>query len=90
MTTLGIPRVHGARGAKSEAMRDFNRLVDKTPNRNCVDDPVPYTEIVQSADEAEYLCEACPIIEQCFAQGRRTKPDGLVLGGRYWRKGKPI
>lgn len=76
-------------------MSEFSRLVEVTPSRHCAGNPIPYTEIVQTAEAAAELCGLgeeweCPILEACFAQGRRTKPDGVVLGGRYWRRGKPI
>ena len=85
----------GARGAKASAMREFAVLVEATPERHCRDNPIPYTEIRQTPEDAAELCGLgeeweCPILAECYAQGRRTKPDGLVFGGRFWAKGKPL
>lgn len=89
------PAPKGARGAKREAMAEFNRLVTRTPGRHCRDKPIPYTEIRQTAAQAAELCGAgeeweCPILAACHAEGRRTKPDAIVLGGKFWVNGKPL
>lgn len=42
-----------------------------------------------SAEEAEYLCAPCPLLELCLANARRVKPHWTVQGGLAWVRGRP-
>lgn len=56
----------------------------------CVDNPIPYTEVRQTAEDAEDLCHGCPLKEIHHELGYADKLDKEVAGGSYWVKGKPL
>ena len=60
----------------------------------CDRDPVLFTEVRQSPQDAQELCSGCPLLEGdiClqFGYTEGSNADGMVYGGRTWRRGKPL
>jgi hypothetical protein len=40
-------------------------------------------------DEARDICIECPVIEACFAQGRRQRESHMIRAGFAWTNGRP-
>lgn len=56
----------------------------------CVDNPIPFTEIRQTPEDAEDLCYGCPLAGIHHEYGYAAKLDHEVAGGSYWIRGKPL
>ena len=67
------------------------KLMEKGEQTKCFKRPIPYTSR-QTPEEAEKLCEGCPLLELCKPLGftESTYADDMVFGGIPWRKGKPV
>ena len=56
----------------------------------CFNDPIPFVEVRQTKEQAEALCDGCPLKDLHHELGYAAKLDHQVAGGDYWIKGKPI
>lgn len=78
-----------ARRAMREALGTLAKSHQATP---CKDRPIPYTDVRQTPDEAEALCEGCPVKKVCYPLGytESVYADDMVYGGVPWRRGRPV
>ncbi len=91
-------RVHAARrafdaaldAAAEEAALNVPAKERRYPDPHCLNRPDLFVDYVipPSAEEAEELCDGCPLFALCRASARRAKPAWGVWGGVAYVDGR--
>lgn len=76
--------------AASERGRGVPHELREHPDPFCLDAPDVYVDfdLIPDQDTAFEMCADCPLMVECAASARRTKPAWGVWGGIAWLHGR--